>query len=164
MVISCVFTNSFFKKKLFLIKANITDWQCCLYQKPWELHENVTFLWLLVVVAQHSSWCSWLYTNSSLYPVISYVHHNIHFLPTVESVISDQNSVSYGNQQGHPLAQFFRGTALQSGRSQIQYPMVSLEFFIYINLRAALWPYSQLNPRQNWVPGIFPVGIKAAGA
>jgi hypothetical protein len=32
------------------------------------------------------------------------------------------------------------GTALQTGRSRIRFPMVSLEFFIYIILPAALWP------------------------
>jgi len=32
------------------------------------------------------------------------------------------------------------GTALQTGRAQVQFPMVSLEFFIDIILPAALWP------------------------
>jgi hypothetical protein len=31
-------------------------------------------------------------------------------------------------------------TALQVGRSRVLFPMVSLEFFIDINLLAALWP------------------------
>ena len=33
-----------------------------------------------------------------------------------------------------------RGTALQAGRSRVQFPMVSLEFFLYIILPAILWP------------------------
>ena len=33
------------------------------------------------------------------------------------------------------------GTALQAGRSQVQLPVVSLEFFIDIILPAALWPW-----------------------
>jgi len=33
-----------------------------------------------------------------------------------------------------------RGTALQARRSRIQFPMVSLVFFIDIILPAALWP------------------------
>jgi hypothetical protein len=37
-----------------------------------------------------------------------------------------------------------RGTALQTGRLQDQYQMVSLEFFIDIILPAALWPWSRL--------------------
>ena len=36
--------------------------------------------------------------------------------------------------------------------------MVSLEFFIYIILQAALWPWSSLSLWQKWVPGIFPGG------
>jgi hypothetical protein len=36
------------------------------------------------------------------------------------------------------------GTALQTGRSQVRFPMVSLEFFIYIILPAALWPWGWL--------------------
>jgi hypothetical protein len=32
-------------------------------------------------------------------------------------------------------------TALQVGRSQVRFPMVSLEFFIDIILLAALWPW-----------------------
>jgi len=62
----------------------------------------------MVVVAQefNSNGCSWLYTNSSLYPGFSYVHQNIQFLPTVENVISDQNNASCDNQQGHAVAQF----------------------------------------------------------
>ena len=32
------------------------------------------------------------------------------------------------------------GTALQTGRSRVRFPMVSLEFFIDITLPAAIWP------------------------
>jgi hypothetical protein len=35
-----------------------------------------------------------------------------------------------------------RGTALQAGSSQVQFPMVSLEFFIDIILPVALWPWA----------------------
>jgi hypothetical protein len=37
------------------------------------------------------------------------------------------------------------GTALQSGRSWLWFPMVSLEFFIDIILPAALWPWGWLS-------------------
>ena len=55
------------------------------------------------------------------------------------------------------------GTMLQAQRYQVQFPMVS-EFFIDLILLAALWPRGQLSLWQKWVPGIFPVGLKAAGA
>jgi hypothetical protein len=35
--------------------------------------------------------------------------------------------------------------ALQVGRSRVRFPMVSLEFFIDINLPAALWPWGWLS-------------------
>jgi len=40
-------------------------------------------------------------------------------------------------------------TALQAGRSRVQFPMVSLEFFIDIILPAALWPWGWLSLSQN---------------
>jgi hypothetical protein len=36
-------------------------------------------------------------------------------------------------------------TALQAGRSRVRFPMVSLEFFIYIIVPVALWPWSRLS-------------------
>jgi len=37
------------------------------------------------------------------------------------------------------------GTTLHAGRSRVRFPMVSLEFFIDINLPAALWPWGWLS-------------------
>jgi len=38
---------------------------------------------------------------------------------------------------------------IQAGRSQVQFPMVSLEFFIDLILPATLWPQSWLSLYQN---------------
>ena len=48
------------------------------------------------------------------------------------------------------------GTVLQARRSQVQFSIVSLAFFIDIILLAALCPWGQLSLLQKWVPGIFP--------
>ena len=49
------------------------------------------------------------------------------------------------------------GTALKAGRSRVRFPMVSMEFFIYIILPAAPWPLR--NEYQKYF-----LGVKAAGA
>jgi hypothetical protein len=51
------------------------------------------------------------------------------------------------------------GTALQTGRSWVRFPMVSLEFFIDIILPVALWPWGRHSLQQKWVPEIF-TGVK----
>jgi len=50
------------------------------------------------------------------------------------------------------------GTVLQARRSWVQFPLVSLEYFIYMILSTALWPWDWLSFQQKWVPGIFPGG------
>ena len=40
------------------------------------------------------------------------------------------------------------GTALQAGRSRVRFPMVKMDFFIYIIL-AALWPWGRLSLQQR---------------
>jgi hypothetical protein len=50
------------------------------------------------------------------------------------------------------------GTVLQAGRSQVQFPMVSLEFFTDITLPAILWPWGWLSLKQKCVPWILPGG------
>ena len=51
-------------------------------------------------------------------------------------------------------------TALQFGRSRVQFPMGLLEFFIDVILLATLCPWGRLSLWQKWVPGIFPGGLK----
>jgi hypothetical protein len=50
------------------------------------------------------------------------------------------------------------GTALQTVRLRVRFPMVSLDFFIDIIIPVALWPWGRLSLQQKWVPGIFPGG------
>jgi hypothetical protein len=50
------------------------------------------------------------------------------------------------------------GTALQDGRPRVQFPMVSVEFFIDIILPAELRPCGRPRLWQKKVPGIFPGG------
>jgi hypothetical protein len=44
-----------------------------------------------------------------------------------------------------------RGGGLQSGRSRVRFPMVSLKFFNDIILLVALWPRGRLSLQQKWV-------------
>jgi hypothetical protein len=50
------------------------------------------------------------------------------------------------------------GTALQTGRSRVRFPMLSLDFSIGIILPIALWPCGRLGLWHKWVPGIVPGG------
>jgi len=54
-------------------------------------------------------------------------------------------------------------TALQTGRLRVQFPMVSLEFFIDIILTVTLWPWGWLNSNRNEYQEYFLV-VKAASA
>ena len=64
-----------------------------------------------------------------------------------------RSSASTFNFQNPPF--FLRGgavgwgTALQARRSQVRFPMVSLEFFIDIILPAALWPWTRISLNTN---------------
>jgi hypothetical protein len=51
-----------------------------------------------------------------------------------------------------------RRTALEAGRWRLQFPMVSLEFFIDSILPAAVWHWGRVRLWQKWIPGIFPGG------
>jgi hypothetical protein len=47
---------------------------------------------------------------------------------------------------------------LQTGRSRVRFPTVSLEFFSDIILLVILWPWGRLSLQQKWVPGVFSGG------
>jgi len=50
------------------------------------------------------------------------------------------------------------GTAPQTGRSRVWFPMVLSEFFVDIIRPVTLWPCSRLSFWEKWVPEIFPGG------
>jgi hypothetical protein len=50
------------------------------------------------------------------------------------------------------------GTTLQTGRSQVRSPMVSLEFFSDIILLVALWPWGRISLLTEMRPGVFTGG------
>jgi hypothetical protein len=56
------------------------------------------------------------------------------------------------------------GTALQTARSRVRFPMVSLEFFIDIILPAALWPLGWTQPLTEMSTRNIYWGVKVAGA
>jgi hypothetical protein len=56
------------------------------------------------------------------------------------------------------------GTALQTGRSRVWFPMVSLDFFIDIILPVALWPWGSTQPLTEMSTRNISWGVKAAGA
>ena len=54
--------------------------------------------------------------------------------------------------------------ALQTGRSRVRFPMVSMELFIDIILLAALWPWGSTQPLTEISTRNISMGVKAAGA
>jgi hypothetical protein len=58
-------------------------------------------------------------------------------LATKLATLTSSTALSRGVRRGA----FGQGTALQAGRSRVQFPVVSLEFFIDIILPGLLWPW-----------------------
>jgi len=54
--------------------------------------------------------------------------------------------------------------ALQVGRSRVRFPMVLMEFFIYIILLTALWPWGLTEPLTEMSTRNISWGVNAAGA
>jgi hypothetical protein len=51
------------------------------------------------------------------------------------------------------------GTVLQTGRSQIRFPIRSLDLSVDLILSTATWPWCPISLEHKWVPGIF-LGVK----
>ena len=56
------------------------------------------------------------------------------------------------------------GTALQAGMSRVQFPMVSLDYFIDIILPAALWLWGLAQPLKEMSTRNISLWVKVAGA
>jgi hypothetical protein len=76
------------------------------------------------------------------------VHHNWKgHISSAHSYEMEAGSIisSQKQRQGARGGTVGRGTALQVGRSRVRFPMVLLEFFIFIILPAALWLWDRLS-------------------
>jgi hypothetical protein len=95
--------------------------------------------------------------------VFSYKHpfHKCHLFPERGiSLFFVYVYIKVDHWVGYTVAQLFEA---QTGRSWVRFPMVSLEFFIYIILPAALWHWVRLSLLQKWLSGIIPGGVKGPG-
>jgi hypothetical protein len=61
---------------------------------------------------------------------------------------------------GQAVSQLVEALGSLTGRSRVQFKMVSLEFFIDLILSAGLWRWVRLSLLQEPVAGIFPGGDK----
>ena len=80
--------------------------------------------------------------------------YKIHKIPYEPSfAVTSQNGLSYNTERifkfGAHCGAVGWGTALQTGRLWVWFPMVSLEFFIHIILPAALRPWGRLTSNRN---------------
>ena len=93
-------------------------------------HQNVTKMHTVCLVffrIQHEPLC---FTNVTQL-TLTWSRFRLFFLMTTVSLGARGRAVGWG-------------TALQARRSRVRFPMVSLEFFIDINLSVALWPWDWL--------------------
>ena len=151
------FTNYQFKHFIFEILPTDSAWmKQDIFQD--RLHKIFVHMWYRKCLPQEAIL---LIDNVAAYPVQDWKDGDdkisCHFLPSKTSSVSEPMDGrviesmkgtyhdTFTQKRGVCGGAVGWGTALQAGSSRVRFPMVSLKFFIDINLPAAIWPRGWLS-------------------